>query len=183
MSDILHGKVVRYLGATTIEFSVASLGMDRKFVGEVSGDNYLPGDRIVVARVGGAKSEGFVVVGNLSRALITNPGGGGGGDGMDATLVRIDSSHGLLFKDNMIDTVLSVTIFRGSKMITDIDAMHAEYGPASYLEWQWKRYGEDVFSTIVASDPRIGNGGFSLALTAADVDTKVVFRCILNGDF
>lgn len=91
---IYYGRVVSYdPKKTTIEFTIASLGQQRRFVGEVSGNNYSPGDRIIVGRVGGVRSEGFMVIGNLTRSLIS------GGDELAEivnTLDELDEKIGSL---------------------------------------------------------------------------------------
>lgn len=99
-----------------------------------------------------------------------------------ASIVRIDSSRGVLFKSNNIDTQLNVTVFRGDQMISDVTHLRQVYGVGAYVEWQWQRMDEETFGTISAADSRISNGGFTLTLTPDDVDTKTVFRCILNGE-
>lgn len=104
-----------------------------------------------------------------------------GFDGTSPALVRIDSSRGVLFKSNTVSTVLSVTIFRGDMIINNILDLWDVYGPGAYLEWQWQRLDDEDFGTISASDPRIGAGGFTFTLTPEDVDTRVVFRCTVNG--
>lgn len=95
------------------------------------------------------------------------------------TNLRIDSSRGTVFKNNSVSTVLSVVIYRGSQRITDINALHSAMGTGAYLQWKWQRLDEDTFGVISASDSRIGNNGFTLTLTPADVDTKVTFMCEL----
>ena len=102
-----------------------------------------------------------------------------GRDGQDAVTLRIDSSRGTVFKNSDVSTVLSVVIFKGGKTITDAAAMHAEFGNTAYLEWYWQRIGEKTFGTILATDSRISDEGFSLSLSPSDVDTKVVFKCQL----
>ena len=102
-----------------------------------------------------------------------------GRDGQDAVTLRIDSSRGTVFKNSDVSTVLNVVIFKGGKTITDPDSMRREFGSNSYLEWHWQRIGEESFGTILATDRRITNEGFSLSLSPSDVDTKVVFRCQL----
>jgi hypothetical protein len=102
--------------------------------------------------------------------------------GEDATTLRIDSSRGTVFKNSAVSTVLSAVIYKGSKRITDITALKAEYGDSAYLEWSWQRMGENAFGTIVSTDSRIGNGGFTFTLSPDDVDTKVVFMCQLITD-
>lgn len=93
--------------------------------------------------------------------------------------LRIDSSRGTVFKNSDVSTVLSVVIYKGTKRITDIDTLHTEFGTSAYLEWQWQRMNESAFGTILSTDSRIGNGGFTFTLSSADVDTKVVFMCRL----
>lgn len=103
-------------------------------------------------------------------------------NGEDATVLRIDSSRGTVFKNNAVSTVLSVVIYRGSKRITDITSLRAEYGDSAYIQWLWQRIGEDTFGTILSTDSRLGNDGFTFTLSPADVDTKVVFMCQLITD-
>lgn len=102
--------------------------------------------------------------------------------GEDATVLRIDSSRGTVFKNNSVSTVLSAVIYHGSKRITDISTLKEEYGNSAYLEWLWQRMGENSFGTILSTDSRIGNGGFTFTLSPEDVDTKVVFMCQLITD-
>lgn len=118
------------------------------------------------------------------REEVTEPGiigvyGDSGKDGEDAVTLRIDSSRGTVFKNNTVSTVLSAVVYKGSQRITDIDTLKDVFGTAAYLEWSWQRMDETGFGTILATDSRIGQGGFTLTLTPADVDTKVVFMCNL----
>ncbi len=102
-----------------------------------------------------------------------------GRDGQDAVTLRIDSSRGTVFKNSDVSTTLKVVIFKGGKTITDPAAMRSEFGSNAYLEWYWQKIGEETFGTILATDSRISNEGFSLSLSPSDVDTKVVFKCQL----
>lgn len=108
--------------------------------------------------------------------------GGSGSDGEDATVVRIDSSRGTVFKNNAVETVLTVTVQKGPKIITDIATLKEEYGVSARIEWLWQRIGETTFKTILSTDSRITNDGFTFTISAADVDTKVVFECQLITD-
>ncbi len=110
---------------------------------------------------------------------ITVSPGKNGRDGQDAVTLRIDSSRGTVFKNSEVATVLNVVIFKGGKTITDASAMRSEFGSNAYLEWLWQRMGEETFGTILATDSRISDEGFSLSLSPSDVDTKVVFKCQL----
>lgn len=114
--------------------------------------------------------------------ITTVSSGKDGRDGQDAVTLRIDSSRGTVFKNSDVSTVLNVVIFKGGKTITDAAAMRAEFGSNAYLEWHWQRMGEKTFGTILATDSRISDEGFSLSLTPNDVDTKVVFKCQLVTD-
>lgn len=102
-----------------------------------------------------------------------------GKDGEDGVTLRIDSSRGTVFKNNTVSTTLNVVIFKGGKTITDAVALRQEFGSAAHLEWQWQRIGETTFGTILSTDSRLSEEGFSLLLTPGDVDTKVVFKCQL----
>ena len=98
------------------------------------------------------------------------------------TVLRIESSRGTVFKNNQVSTVLSAVIYKGSKRITDISTLKSEYGDTAYLEWSWQRLNEESFETILSTDSRISNDGFSLTLSSEDVDTKVTFMCHLITD-
>lgn len=105
--------------------------------------------------------------------------GAQGESGEDAAVLRIDSSRGTVFKNNAVATVLSAVIYYGPQRITNIDDLHAAFGPGAYLEWKWQKVNEDTFGTILTTDSRIGNGGFTFTLSPDDVDTKVTFICEL----
>lgn len=106
--------------------------------------------------------------------------GATGQNGEDATVLRIDSSRGTVFKNNTVETILSVVIYNGSHRITSIETLKSVYGPNAYLQWSWQRMDEDRFGDILSTDPRIKDDGFTFTLSAEDVDTKVVFMCSLN---
>lgn len=97
--------------------------------------------------------------------------------GEDATVLRIDSSRGTVFKNNAVSTVLSVTIFHGSYQIKDKDMLAEVFGPGAYLEWSWQRLDDDRFGIISSDDSRLSDGGFKLTLSPSDVDVKVTFQC------
>jgi hypothetical protein len=105
--------------------------------------------------------------------------GATGQAGEDATVLRIDSSRGTVFKNNSVSTVLSAVIYHGSQRITDLATLQAVFGSGAYLEWSWQRMDEDRFGVISASDSRLGENGFTFTLSPEDVDTKVTFQCNL----
>ena len=102
-----------------------------------------------------------------------------GANGEDATVLRIDSSRGTVFKNNAVSTVLSAVIYHGGERITDITALRQSYGASAYLQWSWQRLDDERFGVISAADTRIGNNGFTFTLSPDDVDVKVTFMCEL----
>ena len=99
--------------------------------------------------------------------------------GEDATVLRIDSTRGTVFKNNSVSTVLKVIIYTGGEQITNITALRAKYGSGAHLQWYWQKIDETDYGIIVASDHKLSDDGFSLTLTPEEVDTKVTFRCEL----
>lgn len=95
------------------------------------------------------------------------------------TFLQIESSKGTVFKNDQVDTLLSITIYRGLDRITDIKTLREKMGNNVYLQWKWKRLNDDDYGIISADDPRIGQNGFTFALSPQDVDTKVTFLCEL----
>ena len=103
-------------------------------------------------------------------------------DGVDAAVLRIDSSRGTVFKNNQVSTVLTVAIYIGGQRITNITDLRTRFGASAHLQWYWQRLGETEFGIIVASDHKLSNDGFTLTLTPEEVDTKVTFMCELITD-
>ena len=112
-----------------------------------------------------------------SPVLLT---GNAGAAGEDAVILRIDSSRGWMFKNNTVSTVLSITLYKGSQIITDAATMRRVFGAGAYLQWSWQRIDDDRYGVISADDPHISDGGFKFTLSPDDVDTKVTFQCSLN---
>ena len=117
--------------------------------------------------------------GTIEKSHPVDITGANGKDGEDATLLRIDSSRGNMFKNNAVSTVLNVVVFHGADRITNITKLKEVYGSSAYLEWKWKRIDDTDFKTISGSDSRLSQDGFSFTLSPDDVDTKVVFECSL----
>lgn len=119
---------------------------------------------------------------NSGRSTDSEPTCISGTNGEDATVLRIDSSRGTVFKNNTVSTVLSAVIYHGKERITDIDALHRVFGNGAYLQWSWQRMDDERFGVISAADTRLQQGGFAFLLSADDVDTKVTFMCELITD-
>lgn len=105
--------------------------------------------------------------------------GNTGGAGEAATLLRIESSRGTVFKNDSISTVLSAVIYHGSQRITDMTGLKSLFGSSSYLQWKWQKLDQTDYGVISASDSRLGNDGFTFTLSPEDVNTKVTFMCEL----
>ncbi|WP_114589430.1 hypothetical protein [Microbacterium arborescens] len=110
-------------------------------------------------------------------AVIT---GADGAAGEDAVLLRVSSSRGTSFKNNAIATVLSVTVFRGARQISNITELHAEFGSGAFIEWWWRRIDDSDFGVISSADSRLSQAGFALTVSPADVDDQTVFQAILH---
>lgn len=99
-----------------------------------------------------------------------------GASGEDAVLVYIHSSNGMAFKNDSVDTTLSVIIYYGDLNITNQTALVNAFGEGSYLQWKAKLYGDSTYTTIPLNDPRLSNNGFTFVLTPADVNVQAVFN-------
>lgn len=97
-------------------------------------------------------------------------------DGEDAVNVIISSSNGMAFKNDSVDTVLTVTVYYGSDIITNQAGLVSAFGAGSYLQWKAKLYGESTYSMIPASDPRLSDNGFTFSLSPSDVNVQAVFN-------
>ena len=101
----------------------------------------------------------------------------------DAATITITSTHGLVFKSNAISTTLIVTVYQpGGNKITDLAGLTAAFGATARIEWGWQREDEDGWSTILSTDSRLGNDGFSLVVSPADVDARTSFEASVVVD-
>ena len=107
--------------------------------------------------------------------------GTAGQDGEDAVVLRVDSTRGLVFKNNWYDTQLRVTVIKGGESITDLQTLRQEFGSGAYLQWYFRKQADQDWSTMSVSDSRITEGGFCLTVTPDDVDEQITFQCDLIG--
>ena len=100
---------------------------------------------------------------------------------VDATpaVLRIDSSRGTVFKNSQVTTVLSAVIYFGSERITTSSALTSLFGNGAYLQWKYQAVNESTWHVMSVSDSRFSDNGFTLTLSASDVDTKINFMCEL----
>lgn len=99
----------------------------------------------------------------------------------DAVILRVDSTRGIVFKNNWYDTQLRVTIIKGAKIITDLQALQEEFGPGACLRWFFRKQADQEWSQMSASDSHITEGGFAMNVTPDDVDEQITFQCDLIG--
>ena len=112
----------------------------------------------------------------------TGPPGKDGADGADAVTVFIHSSAGSAFKNDDINTVLTVTIYKGGQSIKNQSQLIATFGNTAYLEWSVRKHGDSSFTKILSTDSRLSEGCFTYTVSAADVDTQAVFGVELITD-
>ena len=95
--------------------------------------------------------------------------------------IYIHSSEGTVFKNSDISTVMTVTVFHGSFVITNQSQLENEFGAGSRLQWSMKRYSDDDFSAIDSTDSRLSDNGFRLTVSPNDVDRYGIFTVELNA--
>lgn len=101
----------------------------------------------------------------------------------DAATITITSTHGSVFKDNAITTSLNVSVFQpGGTRIETQAALEAAFGHTARIEWRWRKNTDGEWRTIVSTDSRLSNNGFSLAITPEDVDERTSFEATMETD-
>ena len=105
--------------------------------------------------------------------------GSNGKDGEDGIVLKITSSKGTMFKNDNIQTVLSVSINKGSSRITTIEGLQQAFGESAHLQWGYQRSNDDTFTTMSNDDPRFSDNGFTFTVSPNDFDNKVSFSCDL----
>ena len=98
------------------------------------------------------------------------------------SIITVSSSKGSVFKNTNVSTTLSVTIFRGTQRITNIDDLHSVYGESAYLQWKSQEHNDDDYFNISSIDERISEGGFKFTISPNDIDTKGIYTCDLITD-
>ena len=98
------------------------------------------------------------------------------------SIINISSSKGNVFKNTNVSTVLSVTIFRGTQRITNIEELKATYGESAYLQWKSQERDDDTYLEIPSIDERISEDGFKFKISPNDIDTKGIYTCDLITD-
>lgn len=100
-----------------------------------------------------------------------------GEDGDDAVVMEIVSTNGNIFKNNLVNTKLNVTVRKGVLAITTLAVLRNVFGASAHLVWYSKSDTDTDFVQILSSDSRLSNDGFTLTLTPTDVNNRRVFQC------
>ena len=106
--------------------------------------------------------------------------GAKGDAGDDAIVLRVDSSAGLVFKNNAVSTILSVHILKSGEDITTSSRMRQVFGDSARIVWYYQGLNETTFHLLDPDDSMISNDGFILTLTPDRVRTKITFQCELD---
>lgn len=95
------------------------------------------------------------------------------------TVVKIDSSRGLVFKSNTESTDLNVSIYWFGQRITTLSVLRTIFGQSAVLRWEWMQSNQ----WVVVSDSHVSQDGFKFTVAASDIDDYLAIRCSLlqNG--
>ena len=105
-----------------------------------------------------------------------------GPPGEDAVIVDIDSSNGIIFRNNLESTTLTVTVRYGINNITNQNMLTSFFGDNAKLAWYYKDDSVEDWTEILPSDERLSNNGFIFELSPNDITNKIIFDCLLMTD-
>lgn len=128
-------------------------------------------------RIGG----NIIMGGNKTLSEILSDVAGAKQMAEDVPIVTLSSTNGTVFKRNLgIDTTIVATIFTPGGRIDNATELHRRFGAGAYLQWGWRDVVTDADHVLPSTDPRIGNGGFTLTVSPEDIDVQAVITCSLN---
>lgn len=96
------------------------------------------------------------------------------------TILTVSSSNGTKFKDRNTGSVLTVSIQRGNKTITNITELHEAFGDDAFLSWSYRKNNDEGWSSISDTDSRIGQNGFTLTVSPDSYDWENDYKCELG---
>ncbi len=99
--------------------------------------------------------------------------------GADAVAVELATGAGSVLRNSRGATSLTATVVAGGERISDLAALRAALGESARLAWREQAPGGEA-ADIPEGDPRLGNDGFSLAVTADSVAGEKNFTCDLE---
>ena len=94
----------------------------------------------------------------------------------DGVVIYINSSEGTAFKNNNINTVLSIVIYHGATEIKNQASLVSDFGTGAYLQWSIRKFGDTDFTIVSSSDSHLSDSGFKYTVGADDIDTQCVFN-------
>lgn len=100
-----------------------------------------------------------------------------GSSGDDAITVQLTSDNGATFKNGLAGSNAEVTVWHGTAEISNITSLRSEFGSSAKLVWNEKSDTDEAFTPLASDDSRISDAGFKLAVTAADVHNRLIFKC------
>ena len=83
------------------------------------------------------------------------------------------SSEGLVLKNNKKSTTITITVQKGTTLITDMTTLRQEFGNDVKIFWYIKQMGDTAYTIIPENDSRIKNDGFALTVLASDIKKQV----------
>lgn len=93
------------------------------------------------------------------------------------TIVSLESSRGVMFKNSLISTSIIATVYHGSSVISDIVSLREELGPTAHLQWYSKNINEADNKPIPSNSPMVGSDGFILTVNPNDFNMQITIYC------
>ena len=93
------------------------------------------------------------------------------------TTVSLESSRGVMFKNNLISTSIMATVYHGSAVINDIVTLKQNLGDTAHLQWYYKNINETDKTAIPSTDSMVGSDGFILAVNPNEFNMQITFYC------
>lgn len=147
------------------------------------------GDKVLVllsGSKGSAKSPlviGVVSGGDRTEALVNDVVDRANSGEFDGVVIYMNSSKGWSFKNNEINTELSVIIYHGSTEIKTYEQLINDFGTGTYLQWSIRKHGDADFTIVSSSDSHLSENSFKYTVSPDDVDVQCVFNVqIITAD-
>ena len=99
--------------------------------------------------------------------------------GADAAAVELATGAGSVLRNSRGSTSLIATVASGGERISDLASLRAAFGETARLAWREQAPGGEA-KDIPEGDPRLGNDGFTLLVSADSVAGEKNFTCDLE---
>lgn len=97
--------------------------------------------------------------------------------GESAASVEITTTDGSVIRNKSGSTVMQASVMYGGDRIGDLETLQAYFGAGACL--QWSEGDDGAFAAIGQDDPRLSDDGFSLKVSASDIDGDSSYICAL----